>query len=191
MAITKKDILPNVQYLPLRDTRRSELTNLKKNRRVFLGEWITILFENRETLLFQIQEMLFIEKNDSDTQIKDELDAYAPLEPSGNDLVITLMVEISDPHERAINLKKLVGLENHIVLKWQNHCIQATSESFGDGSEKTFSVHFMKFKMTEEQKQSFLEKDHGFVIECTHPAYERKVILQNYQYNAIKMDLSN
>ena len=102
--IQKEDIIPLDVYIEKRRELRKNIVDFKKNRRIVLGPYATFYFESYETMLAQVQEMLYIEKG-GDDQLKDELEAYNPLIPKGKELIATLMFEIDNP----ISNKKLVG----------------------------------------------------------------------------------
>ena len=98
--IQKEDIMPLDTYTIQRKKLRKEIVNFKKDRRIPLGPYATFYFESYETMLAQVQEMLYIEKG-GDEQLKDELTAYNPLAPNGKELTATLMFEIDNPVSRA------------------------------------------------------------------------------------------
>ena len=108
--ITRSDLLPISVYEKERKERRKKMAALKANRRVEVGPFATFYFENYETMLHQVQEMLAIERG-GDAQVEDELAAYNPLIPHGRDLVATVMFEIEDPARRARELARLGGVE--------------------------------------------------------------------------------
>src|SRR5947207_4394844 len=109
--LTRADILPLDEYVKIRRERRREISELKRQRRVEVGPFATFYFENFATMWQQVQEMLYIEKG-GEAQIADELAAYNPLIPQGNELVATVMFEIDDPRRRATSLARLGGIEN-------------------------------------------------------------------------------
>src|SRR3954470_22928446 len=98
--VTAADILPDPEYAKVRAERRASLIPLKRLRRMDLGPVCTVYFECYETMLFQIQEMLLVEKG-GEAQLADEMAAYNPLIPQGSELVATIMFEIDDPLRRA------------------------------------------------------------------------------------------
>src|SRR5919112_6833742 len=114
--LTRADILPLDEYVKIRRQRRSEISEIKKRRRVEVGPLATFYFENFDTMWQQVQEMLYIEKG-SEAQIEDELEAYNPLIPQGNELVATVMIEIEDAARRARELARLGGVENHAFIE--------------------------------------------------------------------------
>ena len=107
--IKKNDIMPLDVYTKQRKELRKNIVTFKKDRRIALGPYATFYFENYETMLAQVQEMLYIEKG-GDEQLKDELEAYNPLIPNGEELISTLMFEIDNPVSRATFLSKVGGI---------------------------------------------------------------------------------
>ena len=120
--VTKADIIPLEQYSKGRTQFRKKIIEFKKTRRVSLGPYATFYFECYETMLAQIQEMLYIEKGGND-QLKDELSAYNPLIPKGQELVATLMFEIDNVLSRTEFLNKVGGIEKKIFIKINNEII--------------------------------------------------------------------
>ena len=114
--IEKKDLLSVDVYAESRKQIRKDLVEFKKNRRIALGPYATFYFESFETMIAQVQEMLYIEKG-GDEQLKDELIAYNPLVPNGKELTATLMFEIDNPVSRAAFLGKVGGIEEKIFMK--------------------------------------------------------------------------
>ena len=114
--ITPADLLPDAEFAQVRKTRRAELQPAKRLRRIALGPWCTFYFESYETMLFQVQEMLLVEKGGA-AQVPDELAAYNPLVPNGAELVATVMFEIDDPVRRETALGQLGGAEDCFFLQ--------------------------------------------------------------------------
>ena len=155
--IEKKDLLPVDVYAEKRKQIRKELVEFKKNRRIALGPYATFYFESFETMLAQIQEMLHIEKG-GDEQLKDELTAYNPLVPNGKELTATLMFEIDNPLSRGAFLGKVGGIEEKIFMKIDNEVVKAAPEDDVDRTTaegKASSVHFIHFKMSDDQITKF------------------------------------
>src|SRR6266481_8653790 len=124
-TITRADILPMEQFKPIRAEKRAEIVALKKNRRVSVGPYATFYFESFATMWMQVHEMLYIEKG-GEEQIADELRAYNPLIPQGNELVATVMIEIDDEARRKTALERLGGIEGHMVLSIAGEPIRGT-----------------------------------------------------------------
>ena len=155
--IQKEDIMPLDVYIKNRKELRKNIVNFKKDRRVALGPYATFYFESYETMLAQVQEMLYIEKG-GDEQLKDELIAYNPLIPNGKELTATLMFEIDNPVSRVAFLSKVGGIEEKIFMKIGDEMIKAIPEEDVDRTSaegKASSVQFIHFNLTEEQIQKF------------------------------------
>ena len=112
--VTKADLMPLEEYSKNRTNFRKKILEIKKNRRISVGPYATFYFESFETMLAQIQEMLYIEKG-GDEQLNDELSAYNPLIPKGKEFVATLMFEIDNPISRADFLSKIGGIEKKFL----------------------------------------------------------------------------
>ena len=130
-----------------------KIVDFKKDRRIPLGPYATFYFESYETMLAQVQEMLYIEKG-GDEQLKDELSAYNPLVPNGKELTATLMFEIDNPISRASFLGKVGGIEEKVYMKIDGDLIKAFPEEDVDRTSaegKASSVQFIHFKFNDEQ----------------------------------------
>ena len=155
--IQKEDIMPLDVYIKQRKELRKSIVEFKKDRRVPLGPYATFYFESYETMLAQVQEMLYIEKG-GDEQLKDELSAYNPLVPNGKELTATLMFEIDNPVSRAAFLGKVGGIEKEVFMKVEGEKIKAIPEEDVDRTSaegKASSVQFIHFKFTDEQIAKF------------------------------------
>ena len=178
-SITADDIIPDAVFGAERKARRAALLPVKQLRRVHLGPHCTLYFECYDTMLFQVQEMLLIEKGGAE-QLKDELEAYNPLIPQGDELVATVMFEIPDEHRRAAILASLGGVEERFFLRIgadrapgvPEGDIERTRE---DG--KTSSVHFMHFPLTPAQKAAFVAPAAEVMVGCDHPLYSHLAVL--------------
>lgn len=177
--ITREDIIPDAEFAAQRKARRAELLPIKQLRRVALGPYCTFYFESFQTMLFQVQEMLLIEKG-GEAQVQDELDAYNPLIPQGSELTATVMFEIEDEVRRDLILRRLGGVEEHFFLRVGPDRIAGVQEgdierTRDDG--KTSSVHFLHFPLTEAQKTAFKDPAVEAVVGCDHELYAHMAIL--------------
>tara|TARA_Y100000590_G_scaffold228739_1_gene258094 strand:- start:18501 stop:19094 length:594 start_codon:yes stop_codon:yes gene_type:complete len=171
--VTKSDLISLDQYSVNRKNLRKNLIEFKKHRRVQLGPYATFYFECYETMLAQIQEMLFIEKG-GDSQINDELSAYNPLIPKGKELIATLMFEIDNPLSRAEFLNKIGGIENKVFLKINDEKIKCVPEHDVDRTSaegKASSVQFVHFNFTEQQIVKFKDFSNSVTIGIDHEFY--------------------
>jgi hypothetical protein len=171
--ILKDDILPLDVYTKSRKELRKNIVNFKKDRRVALGPYATFYFESYETMLAQIQEMLYIEKG-GDEQLKDELIAYNPLIPNGKELTATLMFEIDNPVTRATFLGKVGGIEDKVFIKLDEDKIKAVPEDDVDRTSlagKASSVQFIHFKFSDDQINKFKSGNINIEIGIDHKEY--------------------
>jgi hypothetical protein len=175
--ITRADILPISVYEQQRKDRRKAVAAMKAKRRIEVGPFATFYFENYETMLHQVHEMLAIEKG-GDEQVQSELEAYNPLIPNGHELVATLMFEIEDPVRRERELARLGGVELQIymVVGGAAKAVRVHAQQIGDDERtradgKTSSVHFLRFAFPAEAVAAFKKPGAEVVLEIAHPAY--------------------
>ena len=190
--IQKEDIMPLDVYTKNRKELRKNIVNYKKDRRILLGPYATFYFENYETMLAQVQEMLYIEKG-GDEQLKDELIAYNPLVPNGKELTATLMFEIDNPVSRADFLSKVGGIEEKIIMKIDGEFIKAKPEEDVDRTSaegKASSVQFIHFEFNDEQINKFKLNGASVEIEIDHKEYSHTTKLSNVNINSLSADFS-
>ena len=190
--IQKEDIMPLDVYTNQRKELRKNIVEFKKDRRVPLGPYATFYFESFETMLAQVQEMLYIEKG-GDEQLKDELLAYNPLVPNGRELTATLMFEIDNPVSRSAFLGKVGGIEEKVYMKIDGDLIKAVPEEDVDRTSaegKASSVQFIHFKFKDEQIEKF--KSNGSLIELgiDHTEYSHSTKLNELTVKSLSKDFS-
>jgi Protein of unknown function (DUF3501) len=189
--ITRADLIPPAQYAAERKARREAIMALKRARRVAVGPFATFYFENYETMLQQVLEMLHIEKGGED-QIADELAAYNPMIPQGRELSATVMFEIPDADQRARVLMTLGGVEDHIVLEIAGARIKAEPErdverTKADG--KTSSVHFVHFELGDDHAEA-LKSGARVSLGIEHSNYGHTALLAEATRAALASDLA-
>jgi hypothetical protein len=172
--IVPSDLLPDAEFAKVRKTWRAELLPLKRLRRVELGPVCTFYFENYDTMLFQVQEMLLIEKG-GPAQVADELQAYNPLIPNGSELVATIMFEIDEPVRRETTLARLGGVEDCFFVQVGPDRISGVADDDDvertreDG--KTSSVHFLRFPLEPRHIAVFRDPATQILVGCSHEGY--------------------
>ncbi len=180
--ITHNDIIELDSYIKNRKDIKSKISKIKSKRRIPVGPHATFYFESYDTMLFQIQEMIYIERGGKE-QLDDELKAYNPLVPKGKELVSTLMFEIPDEDKRKIFLNKIGGIENKIFIQVGNSKkIYAKPEGDTDRTNqegKASSVHFVHFYFEENLIEKFKEKDSKVLIGFDHENYEHLSFLSS------------
>jgi len=190
--VTNADIISLEQYSKNRKQLRTEIIELKKTRRVPLGPYATFYFECYETMLAQIQEMLYIEKGGS-AQLKDELIAYNPLIPKGKNLVTTLMFEIDDTLSRTEFLNKVGGIDEKVFIKINDEIVNATSEKDVDRTSsegKASSVQFVHFNFTDKQIIKFKNLDNEVILGIDHNLYNHMTKIPEHTRKALIEDFA-
>ena len=188
--IQKSDIISLDAYIKDRKELRKNIVNFKKNRRVAVGPYATFYFESYETMLAQVQEMLYIEKG-GDEQLHDELNAYNPLIPNGKELTATLMFEIDNPISRASFLGKVGGIEKMVFMKLNGETIKAIPEEDVDRTSaegKASSVQFIHFNFTDEQIQKFKLNDVDVELGMDHKEYSHTTKLSEENIASLSED---
>jgi hypothetical protein len=172
--LTHADLHSLEEYSKIRENFKRTAVNHRKHRQVQVGRHMTLHFEDRVTVKYQIQEMLLIEKTFLSEGIQDELDAYNPLVPDGTNLKATLTIEYGNPTERAEMLEKLCRVEDKIYVKVEGHpAVYAIADEDMDRSNdtKTAAVHFLRFELTPEMIKDMRDLDCAFTVGVDHPAY--------------------
>ena len=190
--ILKEDIMPLDIYIKNRKELRKNIVNFKKNRRIALGPYATFYFESYETMLAQVQEMLYIEKG-GDEQLNDELTAYNPLVPNGKELTATLMFEIDNPVSRSAFLDKVGGIEEKVFIKIEGEIVKAIPEEDVDRTSaegKASSVQFIHFKFSDEQIQKFKLDGAEVEIGINHKEYSHTTKLSSANLSSLSADFS-
>ena len=190
--IQKEDIMPLDVYIEKRRELRKSIVDYKKNRRVALGPYATFYFESYETMLAQVQEMLYIEKG-GDEQLQDELSAYNPLIPNGKELTATLMFEIDNPISRAAFLGKVGGIEETVFMKINGEIIKAVPEEDVDRTSsegKASSVQFIHFNFTDDQIEKFQSNSSEIELGIDHKEYSHSTKLSKENIASLSTDFS-
>ena len=190
--IQKEDIMPLDVYTKNRRELRKNIVDFKKNRRIALGPYATFYFESYETMLAQVQEMLYIEKG-GDEQLKDELSAYNPLIPNGKELTATLMFEIDNPISRAAFLGKVGGIEETVFMKINGEKIKAIPEEDVDRTSaegKASSVQFIHFNFSDDQIAKFKSEEIEVEIGIDHKEYSHTTKLSSENKKSLSADFS-
>ena len=190
--IHKVDIMPLDLYTKQRKVLRKNIVEFKKNRRIALGPYATFYFESYETMLAQVQEMLYIEKG-GDEQLKDELAAYNPLIPNGKELISTLMFEIDNPVTRATFLSMVGGIEHTVFMKIDGEMIKAIPEEDVDRTSeegKASSVQFIHFKFNDQQIEKFKLGSLNVEIGIDHKEYSHTTKLTDQSLKSLSADFN-
>jgi len=175
--MTANNLMTLESYNKLRPQIRESVMAHKKNRKVPLGENVTLIFEDEMTMRYQVQEMLRAEKIFDEAGIQDEIATYNPLIPDGNNWKATLMIEYPDPTERAARLAKLIGVEDKVWVKVAGfNAVYAIADEDLERATaiKTSSVHFLRFELAPAMIKR-LQQGAELSMGVDHPAYRAKL----------------
>ncbi len=171
--IERESLMTLEAYSRQRKDFRAKVMAHKRNRKAHLGDHVTLIFEDELTIRYQVQEMLRAERIFEEEGINDELEAYNPLIPDGRNFKATMMIEYPDVEERKAALAKLKGVEDRTWIQVEG-CPKvyaiADEDLERENDEKTSSVHFLRFELTDEMAKA-LKYGVGLSIGIDHPAY--------------------
>ena len=188
--LTQDDLYTLESYARERSAFRTRVLAHKQPRKVHLGDHVTLLFEDRLTIQYQIQEMLRVERIFETQGIADELDAYNPLIPDGSNLKATMLIEYGDPEERKRELARMRNIEDHIQLEVEgagSTTAIADEDLERSNQDKTSAVHFLRFELTPEMIAAW-RGGAAVHLSCDHENYAGQVTLDQDQHQALAAD---
>ena len=188
--LTSKNLLSLADYEKQREQIKADLLLHKKDRSITIGENILLLFEDFDTIKYQVHEMLRIEKISKESDINEEISAYTSLIPDGDNLKATMLIMYPDIEERRVMLKKLHNLENNIYL-----CIDDTKRIFAVSDEdlertrdeKTSAVHFLRFQLDSNSMEKFKSSD-NIIFGAVHDSYSNHAKIDSETKAALLSD---
>lgn len=189
--LTHNDLWKLEDYARERSAFRTKVIAHKKTRTVHLGPHLTLIFEDRTTVQYQVQEMLRIERIFEPDAISEELGAYNPLIPDGANLKATMLIEYDDVDERRRELEKLRGIEDLVELVAGAHApVRAIADEDLDRSNetKTSAVHFLRFELSAAMVAG-LRKGDALAFAVVHPDYSARVTVEPAVREALLADL--
>ncbi len=177
MPLTRQDVWSIDEYERQREAYRSRIIALKQRRRISVGPLITLVFENRETLRFQIQEMIRVERIQDQAKVQDELDVYNALLPSHGELSASLLIEITEEAKMKEWLDRFMGLDHGQTVSIVAGGERAFGEFEGGHSHETkiSAVHFVRFKPTTAMKAAIADLRQPVSIQVDHNGYQAEV----------------
>ena len=187
--LTLADIAPRTRYESLRPDFLLKLMDLKDRRRVAVGDRVTVVFENRETLRFQIQEMCRVERIDDPRAVQNELDVYNELMPPSGGLSATLFIEIPQLEQIRAELDRLIGLDEHVSLQVGDAQVPALFDDKQMEEERISAVQYIRFPLEETHRLHFAEIDTPVVLRIDHPNYHFETPLSSRTRRSLLTDL--
>jgi Protein of unknown function (DUF3501) len=177
MPITPDSLMTLEAYSKYRKANKPQIIARRRLRSVQLGEHLNLQFEDEQTVRWQIQEMLRIEKIFEEDGVQGEIDAYAPLVPDGSNWKATLLIEYPDPHERKRELARLIGVEDRLFVEVEGHprvYAIADEDLERENAEKTSAVHFVRFEFTPAAREA-VRAGAAVRLGCDHRNYPAHV----------------
>ncbi|MBI1820882.1 MAG: DUF3501 family protein [Nitrospirae bacterium] len=189
--LTLKDILPLNEYEKVRNDLKKNVIQIKANRRVHLGDIITLVFENRHTISLQIQEMMRVEHIYDEKKIQDEIDIYNALIPEQDELSATLFIEITEEPKIKPELDKLMGLDNgrSVFFEIGSQKVYAKFEEGHSNETKISAVHYVRFEFSPELIQILKTGKEDIFLEIDHPNYKARIKLNHATRQSLANDL--
>jgi hypothetical protein len=175
--ISRADIKGPALYQGFRDDLRKRIIELKKPRRVVVGDRVSLVFENRHTLIFQIEEMLRAESLTAEHQIADEIEVYNALMPTDDSLSATLFIELPPDSDKRKELDRLIGLDEHVILHIGAHAIRAAFEPGRSTHDRISAVQYTRYPLRPEARAALLTPGTPLVLEIDHPNYAYRIAL--------------
>ena len=175
--LTRDDLYPLEKYAEIRNDFRAEVMQHKKNRQLPIGSNVTLYFEDRLVMHYQVQEILRTERIFGANGIEEELEVYNPLIPDGSNWKATFMIEYPDEAERRVALTNMIGIEGKVWVKVDgfNEVYPIADEDLErDNEDKTSSVHFLRFELSQEMVAA-LKLGGQISAGINHPAYNHSV----------------
>ena len=175
--LVQEDLLSTADYERQREAFRARIIELKRRRRISIGPLITMVFENRDTLRFQVQEMIRVERICDPAKIQDELDVYNALLPSRDELSATFLIEITDEAMMKQWLDQFMGIDHGKKVAIVAGGERAFGEFEGGRSHETkiSAVHFLRFRPTKSMKAAFADLRQPVTITVNHGSYQVEV----------------
>jgi NAD-dependent dihydropyrimidine dehydrogenase PreA subunit len=187
--VTQADLLDLDAYDRVRDTTLARIIALKALRRIALGDRVSLAFECRDTVVFQVQEMLRVERIHDPKRIQDELDVYNEIMPSDGALSATLFIEITSQDRVEADLNSLLGLEEHLWIEIAGERIKAWFEPGHSREDRISAVHYVRFKLPPALRAG-LQSGAPVVISTDHPNYQARVTLTPEQVRELAKDVA-
>ncbi|MDH3446317.1 MAG: DUF3501 family protein [Deltaproteobacteria bacterium] len=187
-SISLEDIRGNASYEKIRDEFRRRIIELKKIRRISVGDKVSLVFENRDTVIFQIQEMMRAEKITDLDKIREEIEVYNVLIPKPGELSATLFIEIADQSHLRDDLLKFLGIDEAVFFKTGAHRIQARFEEGRSKEDKISAVQYVRFPFAGDERAAFAGSAEASLC-IHHPNYQAETVLEAGSRKALLADL--
>jgi len=189
--LTVQDLLPADQYERTRDEVRRRIIGLKEHRRIAVGDLVTLVFENRDTILFQIQEMIRAERIVAPERIREELDTYNAQIPGAQELSATLFIEVTEPAKVKSILDRFHGIDTGqtVGLQSGNQRVYGVFEQGRAKEDKISAVHYVRFHFSDNEKAQLAKLTESIEIFIHHSGYQARVAVPDKMRMSLLQDL--
>jgi hypothetical protein len=188
--LTLRDLKGPALYVPIREDFRRHIIAERRVRRVALGPSVALTFENRHTVMFQIEEMLRVEHITEPARMQEELDIYNPLIPGPHELSATLFVEITEQAEIRPMLNRLVGIDEHLSLRLGRERVPGRFEDGRSEADRISAVQYVRFPLTPAQVAALGAPQPPITLVIDHPGYQAETVLAPEVRAALAHDLA-
>ena len=188
--VTLEDLSGLARYAEERDGARARIIAVKRDRRVPVGDRVTVVFENFDTIRFQVQEMVFVERITDIDEIREECAIYNALLPGERELSATLFVEVTEQARIAEELNRLIGLDEHVVLSVGGIDVPARFESGRTREDRISAVQYLRFPLPEAAVEALRREGCPIRLRVDHPAYRVEAQLTEAQRASLAADVA-
>jgi hypothetical protein len=171
------DVVSLESYEKIRPDVQRRVIDVKKRRRVQVGPRVSLLFENRDTVLYQIQEMVRTERLRGRERIQEEIDVYNALIPADGELSATLFIEFEDSSQLPAELPKFIGIETAVSLQIGDGSFEGVPDEIRSKEDTTSTVHYLRFRLSPEGQQALDNGHEDASVVIAHPNYDQTVKL--------------
>ena len=189
--VAMEDLMGLAAYEKVRPQFRQEIIDYKKHRRLPVGDRVSLVFENRKTVIFQIQEMLRAEKITDLDKIKEEIEVYSTLIPDSNELSATLLIEMEDQDRLREELLKFLGIDETVYLKiGEQYSIRAAFEEGHSKEDKISAVQYVRFPLSPQARDAFTGGQEEIMVVIDHPNYQAQAEIGEEMRKSLIQDLT-
>ncbi len=188
--VIRSEVIPIPEYETRRPEIRERMIRVKEARRLHVGPYFTFLFENHDTMLYQIQEMVRAEGIKDETAIAHEIETYNALVGGPEEIAATLLIEITDPMVRAVKLAELVGIERHVHIESDGRRVSAQFDEAQLDPQKVSSVQYIRFPLPGSIRDEFLNAQNVRLV-IDHPGYGYSQNFPDEVIRAVRSDLGS
>ncbi len=173
-----------------RDEIRRRTIALKKNRRVGVGDLVTFVFENHDTIFFQIQEMLRAENTTDLDAVREELEVYNALLPAPGELSATMLIEITEPDGIEERLLELLGIDESVTIDIGDYRVLGEFEPGRSREDRLSAVQYVRFRLTDEAVEAFFEESRSISLRIDHDNYTAATAIEGEVRRSLAADLT-